>query len=107
MPATPELFDVHEERIQGLEVSVENLTELVKDGFKETREHLSKVGEHLTEGARRFEVHETRLNALQAAEDRRAARASIVKKAAITLVLTGAGVLASEIGKLIWSMIHG
>jgi hypothetical protein len=114
---TGEMLEAHEDRIQGLEhekerikgleVKFDHLTDLVKTGFGESREQFRGITARLDDGQRLFGAHEESLRLLQAGEDQRRARGAWVKKTALGLVVGGAGILVGKFAEVIWKTFSG
>lgn len=110
------ITEIHEERIQRLEGSVqtlvvqgaesiikmEHLAEKIEEGFQGINQKLDLGTEQFLAHATALGEHRADLNKLQEVEAARAARVSIVKKAALPLLAAAAGVLATKGGESIW-----
>lgn len=106
------MTEVHEERIQRLEGSMEkvligttatavkmdHLVETVEKGFK-------AVNSRLDEGATRFDEHKAEIAALKGKEEVRGKRWAMVKGSVFPLFAAGAGVIATKFGERIWTWL--
>lgn len=117
-------FRAHEERIQRLELgrieiaeqlgkntsALEHLTELTKEGFGAVKLCQDQIAEQVKQLSTARTEQELKVKQIAAVLDKKAARWTWVKKHAATIVaaLMGASVavFGSEIGKLLWALIH-
>lgn len=114
-----QMTEAHEERIQRLETSMnqvaattaaaavklDNLVDKCVEGFE-------KINNRLDRGAAQFDQHESMLNEqrleiskIKENEAARAARWTTAKKAIIPLVAAAATVIASKFGESIWAWL--
>jgi hypothetical protein len=117
--SSDQITEAHEERIQRLEGSMQQvLVQTTATGMKldhvaeKIAEGFEAMNARLDKGAHQFDLHEQalaehkeQLSALRAAETARTKRWATTKKAALPLIATGAGVLATKFGEVLWTWI--